>query len=71
MFDVVDQYARARALRGHRPLPKGEIRFYLAAKIGNEEKRETFSEPVELVTQQNPGGYYLYFQRPQYMVSVI
>lgn len=60
VFDLEDQFARERGLRGLHPRPTGRISFFVVGQVINGETAE-FVEPVKLVTQLNPSGYHLFF----------
>ncbi|MEM7119615.1 MAG: hypothetical protein AAF614_44805, partial [Chloroflexota bacterium] len=61
LFDVVDEYARERQLRGNRPTPLGTVHFFLLAEVLANGEQKPFAHPLELLTRQNSSGYYLYF----------
>jgi hypothetical protein len=60
IFDLEDEYARERGVRGGHPRPIGRISFYLVGQIVNDTVKE-FDEPLELEIQRNPSGYHLFF----------
>lgn len=60
VFDLVDDYAARRGIRGAHPRPFGEIRLLATAQvIGG--VAQPLLDPVELVTRSGPAGYHVFF----------
>ncbi len=64
IFDVVDGFAQQRGLSGRNPRPMGDVAFYAVAEVINGQ-RVYFAEPLRLIVQQNPSGYFLFFGKVQ------
>jgi hypothetical protein len=60
IFDLEDEYARERGVRGGHPRPIGRISFRLVGQLINDTRQE-FDEPLKLITLGNPSGYHLFF----------
>ena len=58
IFDLEDQFARDRAVKGPHPRPIGSVRFFLVNQTGNP---QPFDPPREMVVSANPTGYLLFF----------
>ncbi len=64
IFNVVDGFAQQRGLSGLNPRPMGEVAFYAVAEVINGQRMK-FTEPLRLIMQQSPSGYFLFFGRVQ------
>ena len=62
VFDLVDRYARDLRQGKAYPRPIGPATFRVLAQWEDGQRR-AIDEPPELVVQQNPGGYHLFFGR--------
>lgn len=62
MFDLVDRFARDRAVRGNHPRPLGSIKYFLVGRQING-SRENYDPPRELITVRNPSGYDIFFDK--------
>jgi hypothetical protein len=61
ILDLVDDFARQRALSGSHPRPFGPVHVLLMARTLTTGVREVFTPPRELVTVRNPSGFDLFF----------
>jgi hypothetical protein len=63
ILDLVDDFARQRALSGPHPRPFGPLQVLLTARTLTTGVREVFVPPRELITVRNPSGFTLFFGR--------